>query len=84
MPEIAAGKTVQMIATMAKNLPGIDDEYKTTLIVVPAALLQQVSNRKAYIFLRFFNTVTSLSGRTRLRVRLIASSLSISTTGRIN
>lgn len=38
-----AGKTVQMIATMAMNMPQLDDECRTTLIVVPAALLQQVS-----------------------------------------
>jgi hypothetical protein len=31
-----------MIATMVKNMPNIDDECKTTLIIVPAALLQQV------------------------------------------
>ena len=31
-----------MIATMVKNMPKINDECKTTLIVVPAALLQQV------------------------------------------
>jgi len=34
---------VQMIATMAMNLPALEDECRTTLIVVPAALLQQVS-----------------------------------------
>jgi hypothetical protein len=39
---LSAGKTVQMIAMMAKNMPNIDDECKTTLIIVPAALLQQV------------------------------------------
>jgi len=37
------GKTVQMIATMAMNLPALEDQSRTTLIVVPAALLQQVS-----------------------------------------
>jgi len=36
------GKTVQMIATMAMNMPKIEDDCRTTLIVVPAALLQQV------------------------------------------
>lgn len=36
------GKTVQMIATMAMNPPSEDDKNKTTLIVVPAALLHQV------------------------------------------
>ena len=38
------GKTVQMIATMAMNMPALKDECRTTLIVVPAALLQQVSS----------------------------------------
>jgi hypothetical protein len=38
---IFTGKTVQMIATMAMNLPR-SDEAKSTLIVVPAALLEQV------------------------------------------
>jgi SNF2 family DNA or RNA helicase len=36
------GKTVQMIATMAMNLPALEDQSRTTLVVVPAALLQQV------------------------------------------
>lgn len=31
-----------MIATMAINMPGEDDKHKSTLIVVPAALLTQV------------------------------------------
>ncbi|KAJ7468732.1 SNF2 family DNA-dependent ATPase [Mycena latifolia] len=35
------GKTVQMIATMVMNPPAEDEEARTTLIVVPAALLQQ-------------------------------------------
>ncbi|VDB88476.1 unnamed protein product [Peniophora sp. CBMAI 1063] len=39
--EMGLGKTVQMIATMAMNMPGIDEEIKTTLIIVPAALLHQ-------------------------------------------
>ncbi|KAF8134681.1 SNF2 family N-terminal domain-containing protein [Mycena galopus ATCC 62051] len=39
--DMGLGKTVQMIATMAMNLPGADEEARTTLIVVPAALLQQ-------------------------------------------
>ena len=38
-----SGKTVQMIATMAANMPNDDHAVKTTLIVVPSALLQQVS-----------------------------------------
>lgn len=39
--EMGLGKTVQMIATMAANLPKDTDAVKTTLVVVPAALLQQ-------------------------------------------
>ncbi|KAF9468325.1 SNF2 family DNA-dependent ATPase [Collybia nuda] len=39
--DMGLGKTVQMIATMAANMPSPDDECKTTLIIVPAALLQQ-------------------------------------------
>lgn len=39
--EMGLGKTVQMIATMAVNLPKETDAVKTTLVVVPAALLQQ-------------------------------------------
>ncbi|KAJ7255040.1 SNF2 family N-terminal domain-containing protein, partial [Mycena haematopus] len=39
--DMGLGKTVQMIATMAMNLPADDEEARTTLIVVPAALLQQ-------------------------------------------
>ncbi|KAF9485841.1 hypothetical protein BDN70DRAFT_870738 [Pholiota conissans] len=39
--DMGLGKTVQMIATMAANMPAYDDECRTTLIVVPAALLQQ-------------------------------------------
>lgn len=34
---------MQMIATMVKNMPDADEEHRTTLIVVPAALLQQVN-----------------------------------------
>ncbi|KAF8064022.1 SNF2 family DNA-dependent ATPase [Lyophyllum atratum] len=39
--DMGLGKTVQMIATMVKNQPRMDDEHRTTLIIVPAALLQQ-------------------------------------------
>ncbi|KAJ6490225.1 SNF2 family DNA-dependent ATPase [Mycena vitilis] len=39
--DMGLGKTVQMIATMVLNLPAHDEESRTTLIVVPAALLQQ-------------------------------------------
>ena len=31
-----------MIATMAKNMPGPDENNRTTLVVVPAALTHQV------------------------------------------
>ncbi|KIY44892.1 hypothetical protein FISHEDRAFT_50412, partial [Fistulina hepatica ATCC 64428] len=39
--DMGLGKTVQMIATMAINMPAHDTPHRTTLIVVPAALLQQ-------------------------------------------
>ncbi|KAF8153937.1 SNF2 family DNA-dependent ATPase [Crassisporium funariophilum] len=39
--DMGLGKTVQMIATMAMNMAGLEDECRTTLIIVPAALLQQ-------------------------------------------
>ncbi|KAH9958710.1 SNF2 family N-terminal domain-containing protein [Russula dissimulans] len=39
--EMGLGKTVQMIATMAMNMPGPDENNRTTLVVVPAALLHQ-------------------------------------------
>nr|GAT50264.1 SNF2 family DNA-dependent ATPase [Mycena chlorophos] len=39
--DMGLGKTVQMIATMVMNLPQDEEEHRTTLIVVPAALLQQ-------------------------------------------
>ncbi|KAI0255631.1 SNF2 family N-terminal domain-containing protein [Lactifluus subvellereus] len=39
--EMGLGKTVQMIATMAMNMPRPDETHRTTLIVVPAALLYQ-------------------------------------------
>ncbi|KAI0290312.1 SNF2 family N-terminal domain-containing protein [Russula brevipes] len=39
--EMGLGKTVQMIATMAMNMPGPDETNRTTLVVVPAALLRQ-------------------------------------------
>lgn len=42
MTQHESGKTVQMIATMVKNMPDIEDDHRTTLVVVPAALLQQV------------------------------------------
>lgn len=39
--DMGLGKTVQMIATMVVNLPDMDARHRSTLIVVPAALLQQ-------------------------------------------
>ena len=39
--DMGLGKTVQMIATMAMNMPDLDAAHRSTLIVVPAALLQQ-------------------------------------------
>lgn len=39
--DMGLGKTVQMIATMACNLPSPDSDCRVTLIVVPAALLHQ-------------------------------------------
>ncbi|KAJ7145709.1 SNF2 family N-terminal domain-containing protein [Mycena epipterygia] len=39
--DMGLGKTVQMIATMTMNLPAESETSRTTLIVVPAALLQQ-------------------------------------------
>ena len=39
--DMGLGKTVQMIATMVINQPTAEDQHRTTLIVVPAALLLQ-------------------------------------------
>ncbi|KAH9925655.1 SNF2 family N-terminal domain-containing protein [Epithele typhae] len=39
--DMGLGKTVQMIATMVINQPLPEDKHRATLIVVPAALLQQ-------------------------------------------
>ncbi|KAI4522550.1 hypothetical protein K525DRAFT_255497 [Schizophyllum commune Loenen D] len=39
--DMGLGKTVQMLATMSISMPGMDDKVRVTLIVVPAALLQQ-------------------------------------------
>lgn len=38
---MSTGKTVQMIATMVINQPKEEDKARTTLIIVPAALLLQ-------------------------------------------
>ncbi|KAG6887923.1 hypothetical protein C0992_010201 [Termitomyces sp. T32_za158] len=43
--DMGLGKTVQMIATMVTNQASLDEEHRTTLIVVPAALLNQASPR---------------------------------------
>lgn len=47
-----------MMATMAMNLPDPDDRDRTTLIVVPAALLQQVRPRFPYPFLPLPNDIS--------------------------
>lgn len=52
------GKTVQMIATMAVNQPKADDP-QTTLVVVPAALLQQV--RSCLVSSNLLNLVVKLN-----------------------
>ncbi|KAI0798158.1 SNF2 family N-terminal domain-containing protein [Abortiporus biennis] len=39
--DMGLGKTVQMIATMAINQPSDEDKHRTTLVIVPAALLLQ-------------------------------------------
>lgn len=39
--DMGLGKTVQMIATMVHNQPTEEDEHRSILIVVPAALLLQ-------------------------------------------
>ncbi|KAF7300276.1 SNF2 family DNA-dependent ATPase [Mycena kentingensis (nom. inval.)] len=39
--DMGLGKTVQMIATMVMNQPDEDETDRTTLVVVPAALMQQ-------------------------------------------
>ena len=39
--DMGLGKTVQMIATMAINQPSEEDKSRSTLIIVPAALLLQ-------------------------------------------
>ncbi|KAG6868140.1 hypothetical protein C0993_007214, partial [Termitomyces sp. T159_Od127] len=45
--DMGLGKTVQMIATMVKNQASLDEEHRTTLIVVPAALLNQADSYPA-------------------------------------
>ena len=62
---------MQMIATMAMNMPALEDECHTNLIVVPAALLQQVSPLYTLIF---GHVSTVISGKTRLTQRAIISS----------
>jgi hypothetical protein len=72
---------VQMIATMAMNMPALDDEYRTTLIVVPAALLHQVSPLRTLILER---VLTMISGKTSSTQRAIIFSKFVSITGKIN
>jgi len=63
------GKTVQMIATMVKNPANIDQECKATLVVVPAALLQQASSitsdsvSRVFTFFQWKDEVESKTNR---------------------
>jgi SNF2 family DNA or RNA helicase len=50
--DMGLGKTVQMIATMVINAPDLEETNRTTLIVVPAALLEQVCSLFAWNLLR--------------------------------
>lgn len=74
---------MQMIATMAVNMAKHDDDYKTTLVIVPAALLQQVSKldgpEGAYL-----TNVYANSGKTKLNPRPTVSSVSMFIMGKIN
>jgi hypothetical protein len=53
-----------MIATMAVNLPKETDAVKTTLVVVPAALLQQAS---LFSLVDFTHVDVIASGKRKLR-----------------
>ena len=55
---------MQMIATMAMNMPALEDECRTTLIVVPAALLQQVSPLCTLILGRVLSMVSGKTSST--------------------
>lgn len=72
-----------MIATMAMNMPALEDECRTTLIVVPAALLHQVSPLRTLILERVLN-LTVISGKTSSTQRVIISSKFISIMGKIS
>lgn len=75
------GKTVQMIATMAMNMPNSEDKCRVTLTVVPAALMQQ-----ARVVLTWIGLVDNspYSGRTRSTAKVMACLGRISIMGRIN
>lgn len=64
--EMGLGKTVQMIGIMAMNLPDEREQHRTTLIVVPAALLlqwkEEIENKTNGLF-----TVHIHHGRDKLR-----------------
>ncbi|KAG5716032.1 putative SWI/SNF-related matrix-associated actin-dependent regulator of chromatin subfamily A member 3-like 2, partial [Termitomyces sp. T112] len=72
--DMGLGKTVQMIATMVKNQASLDEEHRTTLIVVPAALLNQwkeeVETKTNGVF-----TVHLHHGRDKLKVQFMMSLL---------
>lgn len=65
------GKTVQMIATMVMNMPSPISEKRTTLVVVPAALLKQwkdeILDKTNDVF-----TVHIHHGLTKLKVRCLS------------
>ena len=56
-----------MIATMAMNTPGPSEHSRTTLIVVPAALLYQVSLHIMRLHAFFDLLVHVVEGRTRIQ-----------------
>lgn len=63
--EELTGKTVQMIALMSKNMPGPREEDRTTLIVVPAALMQQVNFDESVLLTEPLTYSLTVEGRTR-------------------
>ena len=70
-----------MIATMVMNMPSPDDSVKTNLIVVPAALLQQVSILIQLLTLLVLKT-PHRSGRTKSTPRRTGCSTFTSIMGR--
>jgi hypothetical protein len=64
--EMGLGKTVQVLATMTMHMPA-DEVSRTTLIIVPAALLQQVCNLPILpiILCRFDVMPSQVEGRNR-------------------